>query len=38
VITKWVAIMQGGYIWKRHTCAATGNYPWSVGHHKMRSE
>jgi hypothetical protein len=27
VITKWVAIMQGGYIWKRHTCAATGNYP-----------
>jgi hypothetical protein len=38
LITKWVAITQGGIIWKKHTCAATGSYPWSMGHHKMRSE
>jgi hypothetical protein len=25
VITKWVAIMLGGYVWKRHTYAATGS-------------
>jgi hypothetical protein len=37
-ITKCISIMQGSYIWKRHTCAAAGSYPWSVGHHKMRSE
>jgi hypothetical protein len=28
----------GGYVWKRHAYAAAGSYPWSVGHHKMRSE
>ncbi len=27
LITKWVAITQGGIIWKKHTCAATGSYP-----------
>jgi hypothetical protein len=28
VITKkWVSIMQGSYVWKRHTCAAAGSYP-----------
>jgi hypothetical protein len=37
-ITKWAAIMLGGNIWMRHTCAAAGSYPWSVGHHKIRSE
>jgi hypothetical protein len=26
-ITKWVAITQGSYEWKRHTCAAVGSYP-----------
>jgi hypothetical protein len=26
-ITKWVAIVQGGCVWKRHTCAAAGSYP-----------
>jgi hypothetical protein len=26
-ITKWVAIALGGYVWKRHTYAATGSYP-----------
>ncbi len=24
-ITKWVVIMQGGNVWKRHTCAAAGS-------------
>jgi uracil-DNA glycosylase len=38
VITKWVVITLGGYVWKRHTYAAAASYPWSVGHHKMRSE
>jgi hypothetical protein len=26
-ITKWVVIILGGYVWERHTCAATGSYP-----------
>jgi hypothetical protein len=26
-ITKWVAIALGGYVWKRQTYAAAGNYP-----------
>jgi hypothetical protein len=24
----------GGNVWTRHTGAAAGSYPWSVGHHK----
>jgi hypothetical protein len=27
VITKWVAIALGDYVWKRHTYAAGGSYP-----------
>jgi hypothetical protein len=27
VITKWVVITLGGYVWKRHTYAAAASYP-----------
>ncbi len=36
--TKWAMNVLGGNAWMRHTCAASGSYPWSMDHHKTRSK